>query len=274
MIMKVCKYIIAVLLGILMIVSCGPGRYVLDVEMRHASKSGVDLTSKNVAIIYGQDGVYPNDIFVESMAGSFAQNIKERYQGTIGNVTLRSLRSAPDYANRDSMLNLLIETGSDAVFLFDKVSFGSSSFSFILRFYDGMNQEDKVQLFSGSSIAESLEGNEQMMAEGVEAGKEIAAAFEPQWIHEQYSLYYFESSDWYSALEKAEAFDWKGAMDIWLNQCNSKDPLKRASASYNIATACYMMGDYHLALKWLDSADQDADLVVSAGLRKRINARK
>ena len=271
--MRVCKHILVVLLGILLGVSCGPGRYVLDLEMRHTSRAAVDLTGKNVAIVYGQDGVYPNDVFVESMAGSFAQNIKEGYQDAMGSVTLHRLRSASDYANRDSMLNLLMETGSDAVFLLDKVDFGSSSFSFILRCYDGMNQEDKVQLFSGSSVAESMNGNEQMMAEGVEAGKEIAAAFHPQWIHEQYSLYYFESSDWYSALEKAESFDWKGAMDILLNQCKSKDPLKRACASYNIATACYMMGDYHLALKWLDNADQDADLVVSAGLRKRINAK-
>ena len=89
----------------------------------------------------------------------------------------------------------------------------------------------------------------------------------------EYGFIDVEADDIDEAREKAEAFDWKGAMDIWLNQCNSKDPLKRASASYNIATACYMMGDYHLALKWLDSADQDADLVVSAGLRKRINAR-
>jgi hypothetical protein len=34
-----------------------------------------------------------------------------------------------------------------------------------------------------------------------------------------------------------------------------------------------MMGDYHLAARWLDNADKLADLSVSEGLRKRINAR-
>jgi hypothetical protein len=271
--MRVCGYMLAVLLVAIMAVACGPGRYVLDLEMMRPSKAGVDLAGKNVTVVYGQEGVYPNDIFLESMAGSFAQNIKDEYQGAIGDVTLCRLESATLYASRDSMLNLLMKTGADAVFLLDKIDFKSSSFSFVLRCYDAMNQEDKVQLFSASSVAESMMGNEQVKAEGVEAGKEIAAAFEPQWIHEQYSLYYFESSDWYSALEKAEAFDWKGAMNIWLNLLQTNDPLKRASASYNIATACYMMGDYHLAALWLDNADRDADLVVSAGLRKRINAR-
>ena len=63
-------------------------------------------------------------------------------------------------------------------------------------------------------------------------------------------------------------------MDIWMNRLDVTDPLKRACAAYNIATACYMMGDYHLAAQWLDRADENANLVVSAGLRSRINLRK
>ena len=62
-------------------------------------------------------------------------------------------------------------------------------------------------------------------------------------------------------------------MDIWMKRLEGADPLKRACAAYNIATACYMMGDYHLASRWLDNADKLADLLVSEGLRKRINAR-
>ena len=137
-----------------------------------------------------------------------------------------------------------------------------------------MNQKDKVQLFTGSSVAESMSSTEEVVAQGWEAGKEVAAAFEPQWKLEQYSLYYFESPDWYTALEKAEAFDWKAAMDIWMKYLKAKDPLKSACAAYNIATASYMMGDYELATRWLDYADENADLLVSPGLRKRIDARK
>jgi hypothetical protein len=35
-----------------------------------------------------------------------------------------------------------------------------------------------------------------------------------------------------------------------------------------------MSGDYELAVKWLDAADKDAELVVSPGLRKRIDAKR
>ena len=257
-----------------MFASCAPARYMLDAEMRYTSRAGVDLTDKNVTIAYGQDGVYPNDSFLKSMAEGFGWNLKDRYQGTIGKVNVCDLKSASNYTSRDSLLNILVDTGADVVFLLDKVQFQSSSFSFVMRCYDAMNQLDKVQLFTGSSVAESLSNNEDVIAQGWEAGKEVASAFEPQWKHEQYSLYYFENADWYTALEKAQAFDWKSAIDIWMKYLKVKDQLKSACAAYNIATASYMMGDYELATRWLDYADENADLLVSPGLRKRIDARK
>jgi hypothetical protein len=51
--------------------------------------------------------------------------------------------------------------------------------------------------------------------------------------------------------------------------------MKRASAEYNIAVACYMLGDFDLALEWLDRSDADNKLpTLSDGLRKRIEARQ
>lgn len=272
--MRIIGYISIALLWMAMAVACAPSRYVLDVEMRHPSKAGIDLTGKNVTVVYGQEDVYPNDLFLESMAGGFASTIKDRCKDVVGDVNLCKLRSAQNYANRDSMLNLIVETGADVIFLLDKVELNGSSLSFIIKCYDAMYQGDKLQLFSGNSVVESTTGNVAVKTEGWDAGKTIAAAFEPLWKHEQYSLYYFESEDWYKALDKAEAFDWKEAMDVWMSLLqHSNDPLKHSCASYNIATACYMMGDYHLAARWLDNADKLADLIVSEGLRKRINAR-
>lgn len=262
------------LLGALILISCAPGRYMLDAEMRYTSRAGVDLTDKYVTIAYGQNGIYPNDPFLKSMAEGFAWNLKDRYQSAIGQVNVCELKSASQYTSRDSLINLLIKTGADVVFLLDKVELQSSSFTFVMRCYDAMNQKDKVQLFTGSSVAESMSSNEEVGAQGWEAGKEVATAFEPQWKHEQYSIYYFENQEWYTALEKAQAFDWKGAIDIWMNYLQAKDQLKRSCAAYNIATGCYMMGDYELATRWLDYADENADLLVSPGLRKRIDARK
>ena len=56
---------------------------------------------------------------------------------------------------------------------------------------------------------------------------------------------------------------------------DSKDAMKRASAEYNIAVACYMLGDLELASEWLDRSDAENKLpVLSDGLRKRIEARQ
>ena len=85
---------------------------------------------------------------------------------------------------------------------------------------------------------------------------------------------YFDSQKWIDALEKADSFDWKGAMDIWFELMNSKDILKRSSAAYNIALSCYMLGDFKLAEEWLDISDKESELPLSASLRKRINSRK
>ena len=52
------------------------------------------------------------------------------------------------------------------------------------------------------------------------------------------------------------------------------DLLKRSCAEYNIAVACYMLGDYMLASEWLAMSDKDNKLPQSDALRKRIDARK
>jgi hypothetical protein len=49
--------------------------------------------------------------------------------------------------------------------------------------------------------------------------------------------------------------------------------MKRACAEYNISVACYMLGDYPLAIEWLDLADKENKLPISDALRKRIDAR-
>ena len=63
-------------------------------------------------------------------------------------------------------------------------------------------------------------------------------------------------------------------MDIWFTLLDSKDVLKRSCASYNIAVACYLLGDYRLSEDWLDLSDKESELPLSASLRKRIDSRK
>jgi tetratricopeptide (TPR) repeat protein len=85
---------------------------------------------------------------------------------------------------------------------------------------------------------------------------------------------YFDNEKWYKALDRAEAYDWKGAMDMWISLLSTNDMLRRSCAAYNIATACYMLGEYDLAIEWLDQSDKDNKLPYSDVLRKRINERR
>jgi hypothetical protein len=217
-----------------------------------------------------------------------------------------------DYSQRDSLFNILMDTGSDVVFLIDTLKFGqmsvggpsrvaypssadssyvsSASIPYTLRLYcyDGMGKEDKVQIFGGTSLArpevysngkdDSTIANSKawkaLGAEGWNAGVLVADSFKSQWKHEQYSVVYYDSDKWYKALERAAQYDWKGAMEIWMELLSTKDLMKRSCAEYNMAVGCYMLGDYQLATEWLDLSDKDNKLPISDAMRKRINARK
>ncbi len=304
---------ISVLAILALAVSCGPSKHAVQIEMRHPSKAGVDLAGKTVSVVYLEnDNVTATD-FNESMADGFAYTLEEDYgtgSGSIGIYRMRQTEGA-NYASKDSLFNILMDTGSDVVFLFDTVKFGnmtvgapskvalpsspdssyinSSSIPFTMKLYcyDAMNKDEKVQTFGGTTLARpSVYSNGQddstaatrkawaaLGAEGWEAGLEVAESFKSQWKHEQYSIVYYDIEKWYDGLAKAEQYDWKGAMDIWISLLDTPDLMKRSCAAFNISVACYMLGDYQLATEWLDRSDEDNKLPLSDAMRKRINAR-
>lgn len=296
------------------IVSCGPSRHAVQVEMRYPSRSGMDLAGKVVSVVYLENDDARKSGFGASMADGFAYSLEQDYGTGEGSVGIYRMRRAPggNYADRDTLVNLLIDTGADVVFLIDTVAFGQMSvggparvslpsspdstyistgnLAYTMRMYgfDAMNRDEKVYAFGGSSVLQPAvysDGSEprdtmlarawkMMPSEAWEAGREVGSSFGSQWKHEQYSITYFDREDWYRALDKAEQYDWKGAMDIWFGLLDTNDLLKRSCAGYNIAVACYMLGDYDLAASWLDRSDADSKLPLSDTLRKRINARR
>lgn len=297
-----------------MTVSCGPSKHAVHVEMRHPSKSGVDLAGKNVSVIYLENDDKYSTEFGEAMADGFAYTLEQDYGSGNSSIGIYRMRytSGADYSRRDSLFNILMDTGADVVFLFDTVKFGEMSvggpsrlvyptspdssyvstgsipFSMKLYCYDGMGKEDKVQSFGGTSVAKpkaysngmddstvaTAKAWKSLGQEGWDAGALVADSFRSQWKHEQYSIVYYDSQKWYDALDKAEQYDWKGAMDIWMKLLSSKDLMKRSCAEFNLSVACYMLGDYKLASEWLDLSDKDNKLPISDAMRKRINARK
>ncbi len=294
-------------------VSCGPSKHAVHVEMRHPSRAGVELAGKNISVVYLENDNAVATDFCEAMADGFAYTLEQDYgvgNGSFGIYRMRHADGA-NYASKDSLFNILMDTGADVVFLFDTVKFGSMSvggpskvsyaaspdssylssgtipFSMKLYCFFAMNKEEKVQAFGGTTMARPSvysDGKddsttavrkawEVLGAEGWDAGLEVAESFKSQWKHEQYSIVYYDSPKWYDALEKAELYDWKAAIDIWIELLDTQDLLKRSCAAYDISVACYMLGDYNLAVEWLDRSDKDNKLPVSDALRKRITAR-
>lgn len=268
-----------ILLSVLLaaIVSCGPSKHVMHVDMRYPSKAGVDLGGKIPSVVYLETDDASASAFNAGMAASFAASLERDLgtgEGSIG--VYRMLKdSGTDYRSREHMLDLIADTDADVVFLFDEVTLGQkevSSTAVMLPFtmnlycFDGMDRSEEVKVFTGSSRSNP---------DGSDAGITVAQSFKTRWKTEPYSLAYFDSEKWYKALDKAEAYDWKGAMDQWFKLLDTNDLMRRACAEYNIALACYMLGDYALAEQWLDRSDADNKLPnMSDTLRKRIEARK
>lgn len=298
---------------VLTAVSCGPARHVVNVEMRYPSKSGLELAGKTISVVYVEnDNAYGKPL-LEGMVDGFASSLQQEYFNDEVAVEIYSIRPERGaiYSSKDSLMNILMDNGTDVVFFFDSlkvgaltmgettpvaykapadssyISAGNLPFMLSIYCYDSMNKEDKVFTYSAKSIAAPhaySDGKqsrsvivstalETLDEVGVQAGKSLSASFKSQWQHEQYSIIYFESEKWYKAALYAEQYYWKQAMDIWFELLNSNDVLKRSSAAYNISVACYMLGDYELATLWLDRSDQENKLQFSEAMRKRIKAR-
>lgn len=307
------RIIIPAIAAIVLAVSCGPSKHAIHVEMRHPSKAGVDIAGKNVSVVYLENDDRTATDFSESMADGFAYTLERDFGYPEGTIAIYRMRyqQGGDYSSKDSLFNILMDTGADMVFLFDTVSFGSMTiggptkvsyssspdsayissarvpYTMKLYCFDGMDKSEKVQAFGGTSIARpdvysngkydsTVAMSKAMKAlgkEGWNAGLTVADSFKSQWKHEQYSIVYYDSAKWYDALEKAESYDWKGAMDIWIGLLDTNDLMKRACAAFNISVAAYMLGDYGLAKEWLDRSDEDNKLPISDAMRKRIDAR-
>lgn len=292
------------------LVSCGPSKYIIDLEMRKPCKSGIELVGKNISVVYLENEKKDNSTFNRGMAEGFAESLEKEYSLDPGEVGLYSVSASAgsDYSSRDSLFNILMDTGSDVVFLLDTVKLGNAEigpyakvsvpaspdssylssckipFTMKLFCYDGMNKEDFVKSFSGTSVAnpviysdgtctkEELKArlSSELLKEGIQAGKIITSSFTSQWKVEQFSILYFDSSKWYQALQRAENFDWKGAMDIWMLLLESNDLLKSSCAAYNLALACHILGNDTLAREWLDQSDATNPLPMSEMLRKRL----
>ena len=298
-------------LAALALAACSPQTLTLHCDMRHPSKSGIDLSRKSMSIVYMDNG-QADTTFSNGVASSLARSLEEDYFG--GNEAIGVYKIPVDSVSLDLMHRLVIDSGDDVVFLLGPPAFGEVAltentavkdpvsvdsayvaqaqipYNAKLFVYDSMDKEDRLHVFRGGSILRS-----QVFSSGVTApeylkeralvtkdlsadlvGKQISNRFVPTWKTESYSLYYYDGmdGDWERAAIQAYDMNWKRAADIWMKKVNEGSTSKRACACYNTALAFYMMGDLNLATKWLDRADELGTPTLSPGLRKRIEARR
>ncbi len=297
----------------LMAVSCSPQMFNMPIDMRHASASGLDLGGKTFSLVYVDNGFKADSCLSHGLAEGFAISLEKEYFGREKCIDIYKIQEqeGADYSNKDTLVNLVLDCQSDVVFLLDTPDFKNISVSggvdsgiasidsamkvtaFLdieqsIYVYDSMCRKDTVftkvcrQTLSQplflpqdydqktllSKLAVSLE------SEGIRAGGEMTGTFRPVWKTEECDIIYYDSNEWIEAVQAAVEFRWKEAMSKWLHIVTSTRNMdKRSCASYNMALACYMQGDYKLALEWLDSSDKDCPISLSEDLRKRIRAR-
>lgn len=286
-------------------VACGPTAYTIDVEARQPSKSGLDLTGKTMSVVFLDNGISEDSLFIASMSESFANSLDLEYFGGDSLVGIYALEPLPDvrYSEKEGMLEVLMETGSDVVFLFDVPVFdsptissvpttgstkaaaeGTFPYSIAMYAYDSMNSSDRVFDFKGYEVAKSsayLEGGETMekqtsllkanlVEEARKSGVSASVKFLPQWQRETYLFYLYESETWYESYYAVNDYDWKKAIDIWMTLLDTKNLQKKACAEYNIAVACYMSAQYKLALEWITLSAKDFKLPTTTQMTARI----
>lgn len=295
------------------IVSCAPSSYTTAVEMRYPSKSGLNLQGKNLAVVYLQGDSEAKNRFAENLADGFAYSLEDDY-GT-GDLSVGVFKfpktAGADYATADSLGRLMIDTGSDVVFLLDEPEFGAATYGelkashieaadsaftavatvpFDIRIYclDGMDKSETVKNFAGRNSVKApvyMAENETLAGryektfrsldnEAWKVGGRVAESFVSVWKNENFTFYFYEKDKWLKGLNYAWSHDYKKSMDIWLELVESGSSAEKGCAAYNLSVCSYMLGDYGLALKWLDFSTKLMDISEAPSFRRRIVARQ
>ena len=297
---------IAALSALVALQSCDPQAFSMNVEMRYPSSSGMSIDGKSVAVVYLNEDSAKDSVFNECLANGFASAIEKNYFNGAEAVNLYKMPKVGGgvYSNADTLINLIVDTGCDIVFLFDAPEFGnvqikeqktSTSGTYYpvsvpvavkLYGFDSLSGSDTVRVWTGTRMlsanmeaslgrqaaADSLWNRIGSSAENL--GEVSASTFAPVWKEETYTFIYYESPEaWLTAAQYASDYKWNEAMKVWISLLDTNNTMKRSCAEYNIATACFLMGDNELALKWLNSSDEDYPISLSKTLRKRIQTR-
>ena len=272
------KRLLTILAVSLAITSCGPSSYLMLLDKRQTSPSGLDLAGKSIALVYLESESGVDSLFNNRLSDLLALGLEEEYFSGERAVDVLHLvkEEGGDYKSRDSLSRYVMELDSDVVLLVDvpvlvaRDSKGREQYETLLYAYDSMGK-DTVTVISSKYRADKLND----VSKALSVGSSLLSPLKSEWITEDFQfIYYNGSRKWTDGISYAEECEWGKATETWLDLIRESAPQGQSCAMYNIAVACFINGEYDLALEWLDQSDKIQPISLSRTLRKRIDDRK
>ena len=274
-----CLPLLAAVLSGAALVSCGPSAYVMQMESRRPSASGLDLSGKTLSVVYLESPDGRDSLFNNRAADALAYGLETEFFGGEEAVKVYNLVKEPDgdYASRDTASQYIMLLDSDVVMILDtpQSTTGPDGRALPatskLYVYDSMaGDNDGVTTLQCSSNTVSLTDE----GRAANVGNSLLRPLCSRWEEESFTVLYYDSGKWIDAVLLADDMKWDEAISAWMELSRSRDISKASCACYNVALGCYVMGQYDLALEWLDESDTLRPLSVSDSLRKKISDRK
>ena len=264
--------------------ACSPQAYVMRLEMRNPSSSGLDLDNKSMAVVYLDNGSYRDSLFNNCFADGLAQGLEKEYFEGKRSVDIYSAyqEEGENYSSKDSLQSLVMRLNKDVIFMVDQPRFDEAvgekaQCKTAVYVYDSMNPKDEVKRATLTRAVTASDAEGSMLGSDAQMlGLGSAKPFLNTWAPESHSVIYFDGMNekWTHALWLASEMRWEEAREVWMELAQHRDPLFASCAQYDTALACYMMRQYDLALEWLDLSDKTQVISLSEGLRKRILEKK
>lgn len=270
------KRFLVLFLALAVLSSCAPHAYSLLYDMHYPGEAGFVLENKTMSVVYLNDGNRQDTSYVNSLATGFAKGLERQYFNSEEAVPVISVPKDPKgvYYSKDSLVNLIMATEADVLFLFDSPRLTPSRDSILatsyLYVYDGLDRK------RDSVIAVTLNKkylNGPNLQRAVETyGTNVSGLFARDVRKEIFSLIYYDySEEWISALISAADSKWDEAMDKWMNIITkSTNAEQKACAAYNMAVGCYLMDDYRLALEWIEQSEKFYPISIAPSLNQKI----
>lgn len=257
--------------------SCGPLGYVLKLDSRQPSPSGIDMGGKTMSIVYLESENGMDSLFNNKVSDALAIALEEDYfdgEQAIG-IYRVTKKDGSSYSDRDTLARYVMTLDTDVVMLLDTPEIVDSSAAGLrvqrsnLYVYDSQGRDEVVSLNCDIKTPRIIPASSALTV-----GRSLSVPLKSEWKTEMYTLIYYDTMDirWENAIYLADEFKWDEAISLWMDLLSTKNIDMRSSAMYNIAMGCYMLKEYELADEWIRRSDETQVLSLSSGMHKRIDA--